>query len=495
MKQIERVERSVLTQQGWAVASTPAAAAMMTLQIGLALQNTDQLYTTLLDVSNPKSKSYGKWMDRDEANAIVQPSKAADDAVVNWLKSEGVEKVISDGTWVTFATTTETANRLLNANFQQFERHGILKIRTTEYSVPQSLVEHIDLIHPTTFFGKTQAFRPSHLPEGLRKRDITDLVYKEPEKTEKKTARTHTTAANGKFAQLVPPPTNSTVAAGCKTVVTPECLKQFYNVGNYTATASSGSRIGFGSFLNQSAQYADLKMYLETFLIPDQNFTKVFVNNASNSQDPARASDVAGEANLDVQNMIGIAHPLPVFEYLTGGSPPIVNDLEQTNTTANTNEPYLPFYQYLLSKRNSQLPQVISNSYGEPEQTVPRRYAERVCTSIALMGLRGVTVLESSGDTGVGSYCKSNDGTNRDRFLPQFPATCPWITAIGGTESALPEIAWKDSSGGFSDYFSRPDYQNDHVETVRLSLENLSVVCQLMLYPKVSNRMATGSNG
>jgi tripeptidyl-peptidase I len=470
MKQIENVEKAALVQQGWAVASTPAATDMLTLQIGLTLQNTNQLYTTLLDVSNPKSKSYGKWIDRDEANAIVRPSKAADDAVVNWLKSEGVVKVISDGTWVTFATTIETANRILSAKFQQFERDGIHKIRTTEYSVPQNLAGHIDLIHPTTFFGKTEAFKPSYLPERRQKRDITDLVYEKPEDAVKRTSRTPTAAAKGKVAQQVPPPTNTTISSACKTVVTPACLKQFYNVGNYTPTASSGSRIGFGSFLNQSAQYADLKLYLDTFLIPNQNFTKVFVNNASDSQDPARANDVAGEANLDVQNIIGIAHPLPAFEYLTGGSPPIVNDLEQTNTTANTNEPYLPFYQYLLSKRNSEIPQVISNSYGEPEQTVPRRYAERVCTSIALMGLRGITVFESSGDTGVGSYCKSNDGTNRDRFLPQFPATCPWITAVGGTESALPEIAWKDSSGGFSDYFSRPDYQNDHVDTVRRTL-------------------------
>lgn len=37
-------------------------------------------------------------------------------------------------------------------------------------------------------------------------------------------------------------------------------------------------------------------------------------------------------------------------------------DLEE-----NKNEPYIPFFRYLLSKPNSELPQVISLSYGDIE--------------------------------------------------------------------------------------------------------------------------------
>jgi tripeptidyl-peptidase-1 len=194
----------------------------------------------------------------------------------------------------------------------------------------------------------------------------------------------------------------------------------------------------------------------------------VFVNTAANSQNPATARSTAGEANLDAQTMVGTATGVPLFEYLTGGSPPFVPDLEMGSAAKNTNEPYVPFYQYLLSKTNAELPQVITNSYGEPEQTVPKAYAERTCMMIAMMGLRGVTVMESSGDTGIGSYCKKNDGTGAPTFLPQFPGTCPWITAIGGTEGVSPEIAWRDSSGGFSYYFDRPDYQKKEVEAVSL---------------------------
>jgi tripeptidyl-peptidase I len=82
---------------------------------------------------------------------------------------------------------------------------------------------------------------------------------------------------------------------------------------------------------------------------------------------------------------------------------------------------------------------------------------------IGMMGLRGVTVLESSGDSGVGAPCKANDGSNRSEFTPQFPGTCPYITAVGGTQGYAPEVAWVASSGGFSNYFGQPWYQKDAV--------------------------------
>lgn len=78
---------------------------------------------------------------------------------------------------------------------------------------------------------------------------------------------------------------------------------------------------------------------------------------------------------------------------------------------------------------------------------------------IAMMGLRGITVLESSGDTGVGAPCLSNDGKNTTQFTPAFPGTCPYILAVGGTQAVTPEVAWVASTGGFSNYFPQPAYQ------------------------------------
>lgn len=90
---------------------------------------------------------------------------------------------------------------------------------------------------------------------------------------------------------------------------------------------------------------------------------------------------------------------------------------------------------------------------------MPRPYVEKVCQMFGQLGARGVSVIFSSGDTGPGSACQTNDGKNTTRFLPIFPGGCPWVTSVGATRYVQPEAAVSFSSGGFSDVFPRPLYQ------------------------------------
>lgn len=62
-----------------------------------------------------------------------------------------------------------------------------------------------------------------------------------------------------------------------------------------------------------------------------------------------------------------------------------------------------------------------------------------------------------------GSACQTNDGKNTTRFLPIFPAACPYVTSVGGTYRVEPERAISFSSGGFSDLWDRPAYQDEAV--------------------------------
>jgi len=62
-------------------------------------------------------------------------------------------------------------------------------------------------------------------------------------------------------------------------------------------------------------------------------------------------------------------------EYIAAGEAPYFPDPTEPADTPDENEPYLPYYEYLNSQPNSALPQVITNSYGDEEQTVPEAYA------------------------------------------------------------------------------------------------------------------------
>lgn len=374
-------------------------------------------------------------------DGLFAPSTRSRDKVKSWLQKSGVSDIEFDGSTVSFATTIGHANKLLDTRFGLYTNGKHTKLRTLQYSVPDDLKDDVDLISPTTFFGNMRAHRA--IPET------------QPSKTER---------APMKVRQLKQScETTITVSGKNYDVIGPECLKQLYNVGDYKADPNSGSNIAFGSFLAQSASYSDLEEFESIFDLPSHNFSVTTINGGVDNQDPATAEN--GEANLDVQNIIGLVDGLPVSEYITAGKPPFIPDLLLPNASANTNEPYLPYYKYLLDQSDKDLPYVISNSYGDHENTVPEKYAKRVCNMIAMLGMRGRTVLESSGDEGVGAVCLSNTGEEHPEFTPQFPGTCPYVLSIGGTQSANPEEAWTASSGGFSFCFQQPDYQKSAVET------------------------------
>ena len=267
---------------GWTQVGTPADSDTMALQIGLQHQNLDQLDSMIYSVSTPGSDSYGKYMEGDEVAAMLQPSTEANSAVQAWLEGAGISNADSDGTWVNFSTTVGIANTLLGTTFNYYENDGIQKLRTTSYSVPDDLADYIDLITPTTYFGKTTAQVPGRMHF--------------PKKT------------------VAPRQLNSS----CATLITPACIKELYNVGDYKPDPNSGSRIAFGSFLNQSARTQDLSLFEIANSIPQQGFSVQLINGGVNDQ----AIDANhGEADLDVEYIIGVSHPLPVISYITGGSP------------------------------------------------------------------------------------------------------------------------------------------------------------------------------
>lgn len=153
-----------------------------------------------------------------------------------------------------------------------------------------------------------------------------------------------------------------------------------------------------------------------------------------------------------------ITESIPLNYYSTGGLG------EWVGSGTNTNEPYSEFLNYFLDLDDSELPNTISISYGDDEDTVPDDYATTACDLFSQLGARGVSILVASGDSGVGGAgdC-TEDGVKQ--FATSFPASCPWVTTVGGTSGVSPEAAWTDGGGGFSSLFGQPSYQTEVVES------------------------------
>ncbi|KAM0452990.1 hypothetical protein ACHAPV_009232 [Trichoderma viride] len=436
------VESIKQVPHGWKSASTPDPSSSIVLQIALAQHNIDELEWRLAAVSTPNSPDYGKYLDIGEIEEIFAPSNASYKAVELWLKSHGVTSYTKQAGSIWFYTTVSTANKMLSTDFKTYsDPVGIEKLRTLQYSLPDELVGHVDLISPTTYFGNNQAARS--------KKPNKEAIVPE----EKQLAK-----------RLSPSSCNETIIHKNQTyqIFHPDCLRAKYGVEGYTPSPKCGSRIGFGSFLNETASFSDLAQFEHEFNLPKQKLSTFLINGAIDVQPPSNKND--SEANMDVQTMLTFVHPLPITEFVVAGIPPYIPDPALPIGDPVQNEPWLEYYEFLMSKTNAELPQVIANSYGDEEQTVPQAYAVRVCNQIGLMGLRGISVIASSGDTGVGMSCVASNSTT-PQFNPMFPASCPYITTVGGTQHLDHEIAWELSSGGFSNYFSRPWYQENAVRT------------------------------
>lgn len=215
--------------------------------------------------------------------------------------------------------------------------------------------------------------------------------------------------------------------------------------------------------MQQTAQYDELEAFIDQFApyAAGANFTEDPVDGGENPQ----GDYPSGEANLNIQWAVAMAFNTSVrFMPVAGAYRDYIPDLDLVDPEVAAVEPYLSLTTHLLELSDEDLPQVVSISYGVNEQHMPFEYANTFCDQVGQLGLRGVSVITSAGNNGPGISCMSNDGKNTTKFLPGFPQSCPYITSVGGTGGNSPEVAWNFSSGGFSDYWKRPEWQSDVIE-------------------------------
>ena len=129
---------------------------------------------------------------------------------------------------------------------------------------------------------------------------------------------------------------------------------------------------------------------------------------------------------------------------------------------------------------------VISLSWGAPEQAVGRKLVSSYSSIFSQAASSHITVVASSGDSGASGQ-QDNGGYYRYP-VASWPATSPYVTAVGGTRLNLDALgdrggldtAWNDTynsavsnfffgndgpnplatGGGKSAYYGRPGYQN-----------------------------------
>ena len=209
----------------------------------------------------------------------------------------------------------------------------------------------------------------------------------------------------------------------------------------------------------------DLKAFDTAFGLPDPPSFRVLAPLGTVPFDPTDSEQLgwAGETSLDVQWAHAMA-PNASIVVLT--SP--VNETEGTQGLPE----FLKLEEYALDHH---LGQIITQSWGATENTLFDAAGRKVLNDFEKFYERaageGVTVLASTGDYGTSN--PEVNGTNYSFATVNFPASSPYVTAVGGTTLNLDvdgnyglETVWNESAagagasgGGVSQYFSEPLFQ------------------------------------
>jgi tripeptidyl-peptidase-1 len=275
------------------------------------------------------------------------------------------------------------ANDLLGASYQVY-RHITANetiVRTTGYAIPVVLQELVQTVVPTTSFDYPQThFRSAH-------KDFDGAEVRQNDE------------ASGE-------PVAGPMSRNVIDVTTPSVLKWLYSTWVYAPAARSKSILGIVGFLRQYASRQDLMLFMKNYRPDgaDATFNVLLINNgAYNLRNPGF------EANLDMQYAQGIAYPIQHVFYSSGLGP------------SGTGDWYNSFLEQIII--NPLIPQTLSISYSNNETNYSLEYAKHVCRLFAQLGSRGVSILQSSGNFGVGrGNCRDSSGNVR--FIPKFPGTC-----------------------------------------------------------------------
>ncbi|KAF9495245.1 hypothetical protein BDN71DRAFT_1506993 [Pleurotus eryngii] len=494
-------EKRDLLPSGWAHARRHDPSAIIPLKFALTQSNMHRLEEFLNEVSHPKSPQYGNHWTAGKIADTFAPSEETISTVHNWLVGSGIPaeriKISPTKGWINVDASVAEANDLLRTEYNVYvHESGKSHVGCNEYHLPAHVAQHVELVLPSVHFdARVEKRGPSTTPV-----TISNLGQPGFGITPKTTGKVPTEVLKFHNAKQ-----DAAAAADyCWLILTPDCLRTLYGL-NYTTQAADKNSFGVVEYTPQAYLQSDIDMFHFNYsreimgktpnIISIDGGESTLITHRSVLQTQVQNFAYNGESDLDLEyamNLVGVQQNITLYQVgdlVQGAS--FNNFLDAIDGSYCTfdggddiyQDPHYPNTQTGGWKGAAECgtvkpTNVISTSYGYNEADLNPTYTARQCAEYAKLGLMGITMLFSSGDSGVGGnngVCMSEFGfpdAYGPVFNPGFPASCPFVTVVGATqinknapvtapEAAINQVIF--SGGGFSNHFAMPDYQKDHV--------------------------------
>ena len=445
----------------WAVAKNRAASAdatqQVTFRVYLNYRGGDAAAAYATAVATPGSASYRKFLTPAQFRATFSPAQGDVDSVSSWLRSQGftVGAVPANRKYVEATGTLAQAAKAFDTSFAEYRTEGkTVRGNATALKVPASLtaVEGVVGLDESQTLARQDKVTPG--PALFRNAQPLSDYWGQ------------------KTVQNTPTP-DGTALPSSPSAFAPKGYAGAQLQGLYGMTGAIGSgNDGRGVTVGVIDAYAsptilqDANTYSAAHGLPSLNghFTQVVAPGTYNRPENPRQDPQgwAGEETLDVEAVHTMA-PGADITYI--GAPNNYRDLDA-----------------IMNKVVDQhLADIVSNSYGYGGEALPAGTIKPSLDTQIQAAAEGITLFFSSGDS-----ADETGGVAGATPTPDWPASSPYVTAVGGTSAGVSqsngrvfELGWETakgtlnkatttwntpaflygSGGGTSRLFAQPSYQ------------------------------------
>lgn len=425
--------------------------------------------------SSKGSALYGKFLTPAQYRAKFSPTDSDVSRVQSWLRDQGftIGVVPDNNKYVEAIGTVAKAAKAFDTSFATFSYQGqTMRSNTRPLSVPSSLSEVQAVI------GLDESANLVHMdaspPAGFRNAPPCSQWWGQ------KTI-TNTPTADG--TTLTPGPWSNNAAGtvtGYSVTAFAPCgyagaqLQGAYGLSGAISSGNDGSGVTVAVIDAYASRtiVSDVSEYSKRHGLPPitGHFSQVvapgtFVRPQNPAQDPEGWS---GEETLDVEAVHTMA---PGADIVYVGSPNNYRDLDAIMNRVV----------------DRHLADIVTNSYGYGGEALPPGYIKPQEDTYIQAAAEGISLFFSSGDSGDETF-----GDASATPTPDWPASSPWVTAVGGTSmgvtqsnTRLFELGWQTGTstwnkgtstwgalsylygggGGTSRLFAQPWYQEGVVPT------------------------------
>lgn len=356
----------------------------------LEQRNMKELTRILHDVSDPTSPNYGNHMTREEVRDLTLNIDSHNE-IVSYLEGVGA-KVVDEkykGETITARAPIEVWERMFDTEFfvyafetfpDSISKDSQIIIRTEEYSVPKGFDGHVAAVLHTV-----------EIPVEMH---LTSRPTR---------GQPLGTVGQSKF---------SSASKKFEGYTSPQLLNEVYRIDDNTGhpRATQGAFTAFDQYYSPE----DIETFQFQFQLPNYPVNRSTADRAQTSEFCfLNEFELCIGPNLDLQYLMAMAQT-PTTNYYT----PLTTFGLWAQAVFNTDK---------------HPPLVISISYGTEERVTSKSEFDLFNNFAQKLGAIGITLVAGSGDDGVSR--PSVRLFKRDcGYSPQFPASNPYVTAVGSTQ-------------------------------------------------------------